>query len=115
MNIVTDSISVEKLKTMSEKMFNQFVKAVIDIDQEIMGVDAELHSDIEQALLEQGSQQGHLWGINIYPNKIKNDTDDWIEFDSMINIRPSWGNNSRFVEDALIRKKIINLVKKFIK
>jgi hypothetical protein len=38
----------------------------------------------------------------------------FVEFDSMINIRPSQGNRSRDVLDPKIREKIIAIVKKFI-
>jgi len=87
------------LKTMSEKTFGVLVKAVMDIEKEIIIVDAELHADQESILLENGSKQENLWGINIHPNV---EGDSWIEFDSMINLRPSWGNRSRGVEDPKI-------------
>lgn len=96
---------------MTEKMFGNLVKAVVDVEREIMAVDAELHADEEQLLLENGSKQENLWGINIYP-EIKDD--NWIEFDSMINLRPSRGNRSRGVENEEIRKKIIAIISKLI-
>ncbi len=56
--------------------------------------------------------QNDLWGINLYPAERG---DDWVDFDSMINIRPSLDNRSRNVEDAalrdLIRSAVANLVK----
>ena len=65
----------------------------------------------EVLLLDLGSKQGDLWGINIYPHK----TDEtWIEFDSIINIRPSWGNRSRFIHDAGAREKIITIVNNLV-
>ncbi|MFH1482081.1 MAG: DUF5674 family protein [Patescibacteria group bacterium] len=84
--IITNKISLDKLKQLSEKMFGGLVKAVIDVEKKIMVVDAELHADEEALLLKNGSVQKDLWGINIYPEiQDKN----WIEFDSMINLRPS--------------------------
>ena len=77
-----------------------------------MAVDAELHSDEEQALIESGSRQEHLWGINIYPEL---SGDDFFEFDSMINIRPAQKNRSRGVEDEKIRKRIMKIVNKLVK
>ncbi len=112
MTIVREKISVEELKIMSEKMFGGLVKAVVDIEKGVMAVDAELHADEENQLLENGSQQEYLWGINIYPKKV-GDT-DWIEFDSMINIRPSWGNRSRFVDDPKIQQKIRAVVGRLV-
>jgi hypothetical protein len=88
------------------------VKAVVDIEKEVMVVDSELHADQEEYLLEQGSKQGNLWGINIYPEQVGNDS--WLEFDSMINLRPSQNNRSRGVEDEIIRAKIITIVEKLV-
>jgi hypothetical protein len=102
MKIVKDSINIEELGQMSGKMFGNLVKAVVDIEKEIMAVDADLHADEEQMLLENGSEQKNLWGINLYP-EIKDA--NWIEFDSMINLRPSQNNRSRGVENEETRKK----------
>lgn len=93
-------------------MYGELVKAVVDIDKQIMVVDAELHADEESLLLDEGSEQEHLWGINLHPSKIPNE--DWIEFDSMINLRPSSGNRSRSVDNPEIRKKIISIVNKLV-
>jgi hypothetical protein len=109
MRIIDKNISIEELKEMAKKMFGNLVKAVVDIEKEIMAVDAELHADEERLLMESGSEQKNLWGINIYPEL---EGDDFIEFDSMINLRPSQGNRSRGVEDEKIRKKIVNIIKK---
>lgn len=112
MQIVRDKISIEELKKMAEKMFGGLVKAVVDIEKEIMVVDAELHADQECILLEQGSTQELLWGINLYPDLIG--SNDWIEFDSMINLRPSRGNKSRSIDNPEIRERIIKIVNKLV-
>ena len=111
MQIVKDKISIQALQEMSEKMYGNFVKAVVDIDQEIMMVDAEMHADLEEMLLEEGSEQKNLWGINLHPKKT---VEPWIEFDSMINVRPSQDNRSRYVENSKIRDKIIEVVTKLV-
>ena len=69
-------------------------------------------SDQENYLLDLGSKQENLWGINIYP-EIEDD-EDMIEFDSMINLRPSLGNRSRGVENRNIREKIKQVVNKLV-
>lgn len=76
-----------------------------------MAIDAELHADEETYLLENGSKQKNLWGINLYPDL---SNDDFIEFDSMINLRPTSGNNSRGVDDQKLREKITKIVSKLI-
>src|SRR5262245_27128236 len=112
MQLVTDHISIDELKKMSEKMFGGLVKAVVDIEREIMVVDAGMHADQEYFLLENGSEQEHLWGINIYPDQ-RNGT-GFLVFDSMINLRPSWGNRSRGVDDPKIQEKIRRIVNKMV-
>ena len=112
MLLVDKEITLTELKKMSEKMYNRLVKAVIDSEKGIMVVDAGVHADEEDFLLTRGSNQGHLWGINLYPYKFG--TEGFIEFDSMINIRPSWGNKSRGVDDLVIQKKIIKIVNELV-
>ncbi len=107
-----NKIKISELEKMSEKMYGDIVKAVVDIEKEIMVVDAAMHADQETILIEKGSKQDNLWGINIYP---KNSGEEMVEFDSMVNLRPSQGNRSRGVDDSEIRKKIINIVNKLIK
>ena len=93
-------------------MFGGMVKAVVDVKKNIMVVDAEMHADEEKILLEQGSKQDDLWGINLYPEIAGN---DFIEFDSMINVRPRLNNFSRSIENKDLQKKISNIVNKFVK
>lgn len=109
MKIVTGTLTIDELRRMATGMFGNLVKAVVDVDREIIAVDAELHSDLEALLLGDGSKQKNLWGINLYPEM---HGDEFIEFDSMINMRPSQGNRSRGVDNGEIRKKIIEIVTK---
>ncbi|MBL7170697.1 MAG: hypothetical protein ISS46_01740 [Candidatus Omnitrophica bacterium] len=111
MKIVKDKTSINELKQMAEKMFGDMVKAVVDINKEIMVVDGELHADEEAILLENGSRQKDLWGINIYPDMLGS---DFIEFDSMINLRPSQNNRSRGINNPDIRNKILNIINKIV-
>lgn len=104
---LVEEISLEELRNMASSSFGGFVKAVVDIEKELLVVDSELHSDEESFLLDSGSKQEDLWGINIYPDFNK---ENRVEFDSMINLRPSFGNTSKYVEDINIQKKIIHIV-----
>jgi len=112
MQIVREKVSLEELKEMSKKMYQDLVKAVVDIEKEVMVLNAEFHSDEEEFLLREGSKQDNLWGINLHPDNVNDEK--WVEFDSMINIRPRLGNKSRYVEDANLRKKIISIVNKLV-
>ena len=92
------SISISELSELAQRMYGELVKGVVDINKQRLVIDAEMHSDEEAFLLESGSKQQDLWGINLYPADYG--TEDFIEFDSMINIRPSKNNRSRSVEDS---------------
>jgi len=113
MKLLEQKITNNELSEMADHMFGNLVKAVVDIDKKIIVLDAELHSDQESFLLENGSEQRNLWGINLYPEFSKDD-DNFIEFDSMINLRPSDNNKSRSVENPEIRKLIIEIVRNWV-
>jgi hypothetical protein len=107
MRIIRERLTRAELIAMAQVRFGDMVKAVVDIARGIMAVSGELHSDEEALLLEDGSRQTDLWGINLYPGE---SGADWIEFDSMINVRPSQKNRSRDVEDENTRAAIRGVV-----
>ena len=109
--IITRPIARAELTAIAEEQFGDLVKAVVDVAQGIMAIGGELHADEEAILLEQGSRQEDLWGINLYPGK---PPDEWIGFDSLINVRPSRGNRSRNVEDPEVRAKIAEVAGKMV-
>jgi len=97
---------------MAERMFGNLVKGVVDLEKGILAVDGEMHADLEEYLIKQGSKSENLWGINFYPDS---KGEDFLEFDSMINLKPALGNRTRGVEDPAIREKIAALVKQLVK
>ena len=109
--IITEPISVQRLADIAAEDFGDMVKGVVDTNLRLLALGGGLHSDEEAALLERGSNQADLWGINIYHEKPRT---EWIEFDSMINIRPRAGNRSRSVEDPAIRGLICAIVDSLI-
>lgn len=110
LRLVEQTIALTDLRELAKERFGDLVKAVVDIENESMAVGCELHVDAEQLLLERGSRQQNLWGINLYPEAF-DDTERFVEFDSMINLRPGQGNRSRGVEDSAIREKILEIVR----
>ena len=115
MIIVSKVIPIDNLPNLEEKMFfneDEMVKAVADVDKGILALNAELHSDLEQLLLENGSEQKSLYGFNIY-------FDGEIEYDSMINPprnrEAGFPRVGRDVADPVAREKIKELVEKWIK
>lgn len=112
MQIIKSSIQRDDLQKLANAQFGNIVKAVVDIGQGIMAIGGELHADEEVLLMEnENSKRENTWGINLYPAEMG---EGLIEFDSMINLKPAFGNRSRGVEDADIQKKIREIVGKLV-
>lgn len=111
MRIIDKKISKTQLADIAKERFGDMVKAVVDVELGTMAVGGELHADEEALLLERGSKQENLWGINIYIDKSNNER---IEFDSMINIRPGQNNRSRDILDPERKEEIIIIVNNLI-
>jgi hypothetical protein len=107
-----DPVSLDEIRLLAGRRFGDLVKAVVDLKRGIMLLDAELHADQEAELLADGSVQEDLWGINLYPEV---EGADWLDFDSMINLRPSFGNRSRGVDDPATREAIARLVNRLVR
>jgi len=103
MQIIKQPVSLIEVWESRQTSFEEVLKIVVDINKNIIAVDAEMHADLEQLLLQDGSNQQNLWGANIYPLRNK---DDQLEFTSLINIRPAMGNRSMEVMEPVIRKKM---------
>ena len=109
--IVSQPITRADLTRIAEQQFGDMVKGVVDVERGVMAIGAELHADEEAALLEEGSSQNALWGINLYPGETG---DAFLEFDSMINVRPARGNRSRYVESEALRARIRTVVRSLV-
>ena len=105
-------ISMDELLVLADQRFGDMVKGMVDLRRGLMLLDAEMHADQEAELLAGGSAQEDLWGVNLYPGLPEA---DWIEFDSMINLRPSLGNRSRGVDDQETRAKVEGLVGRLVR
>ena len=109
--IVSAPVSLDELRRMAADQFGDFVKAVVDLGRGVMAIGWELHADEEALLLQHGARQADLWGINLYPDRA---TAELVEFDSMINVRPSQGNRSRGVEDSVARRQIQEIIERLV-
>lgn len=111
LRILTEPIGRSELAALADAGFGDMVKAVVDVRRRVMAIGGELHSDEEALLLDDGSEQRDLWGINLYPEE---PGDAMIEYDSLINVRPSQGNRSREVEDEGLRAAIRAIVSQLV-
>lgn len=105
-------MTLDEIRQMLGTRFSDLVKGVVDLRRGVMLLDADMHADQEAALLAEGSAQADLWGINLYPELPEA---DWLECDSMINLRPSFGNRSRGVDDPATRDAIAALVGRLVR
>ena len=112
MTILDKAITREELCSIYNHHFEDMIKGVVDVSARTLAIDAELHADLESLLLSNGAEQENLWGINLWPEETG---EDFIEFDSLINIRPWQGNRGRDVYDPEIREQIIEVVSQWIK
>jgi len=107
-----EKISLAELKEMAQNMYGSIVKADVDIKRRVVVVDMGMHADGEAFLLEDGSKKSDVWGINLHPADYG--TNDFIEFDSIINIRPKQNNPSRDILDEEIKKQISELINEVV-
>ena len=110
--IIRTQVALGHLGSLAEGLFGELVKAVVDVGQGIMAIGGELYADEEALLLSAGCSQSDLWGINLYP--AQHGERGWIEFDSMINVRPRQGNRSRSVENSETRQRIAEIVEHLV-
>jgi len=105
--IVREAMTLSEVRDLAQARFGDMVKASVDVGRGVMAIGGELHSDEEALLLDDGAKQADVWGINIYPDE---PDDAWIEFESLINVRPAHGNRSRGVDDPAVQLAIRRVV-----
>ena len=105
--IVRKRISKKETVALAQAGFGEMVKGVVDVARRLLALGGELHADAEAVLLEDGSQQKDVWGFNLYPEKQNN---EWVEFSSFINIRPSQGNRSMEIKDPVLQEQIRKMI-----
>lgn len=110
MKLINKPIPKKELVNYALKEYGNLVKAVVDVNKKVMIIGGMMHADEELELLNSGSKQDDLWGINLYPTE----KELIIEFDSMINIRPRLNNFSRSITNKVLQRKIENIVNELI-
>ena len=111
LRIIHEPVTRRELSSLAPEL-GDLIKAVVDVERGVMAIGGEMQADEEAVLLDDGSRQADLWGINLYPAEAG---PEWLEFDSMINVRPSRGNRSRDVEDPVVRDAIRQLVRSLVR
>jgi hypothetical protein len=109
--IISKPITKAEALEIAKEFYVDMVKGVADLEKEIIALGGEYHIDANNVLIDNSSIQKNLWGFNIYPKKKGN---NWIEYTSLINIRPTANNKSMEVEDKKIRLAIKKIIDKLV-
>ena len=109
MIVIREPVAITTIRAEHNHFFEGMIKIVVDIEKNLLAADAEMHADLEQHLLEKGSSQQNLWGANVYF-----EGPVFIEFTSLINIRPGQKNRGMEVEDLMIRSQMETIVNNLI-
>ena len=105
--IIKDKISLEELEALAKEFYGSMIKGVADIERGVVAFGGEYHMDANITLIEDGSSQLNLWGFNVY---FKKPREEWLEYTSLINIRPTAGNFDMMIDDKKIRQKVKEII-----
>jgi hypothetical protein len=101
-HIVYEPATPEQITEMLEAN-RVYIKTVVDIRRRILAGGGEMHSDCEAVLLDDGSQQGDIWGASWSPISQE------IFYESMVNLRPHQ-NRAMQILDPAIRKQVQQII-----
>ena len=106
--LVTSPVSEKELLSLAEAIGGFYIKAVVDLEREILSAGAKMHVDEEEYLMTNGSKKENLWGGG-YDLETKQ-----VTFDSIINNKPGI-NMSSDILDPAVREKFEIILKKLLK
>lgn len=98
-HILRERATAEQVAEMLQEL-HSYIKIAVDIERGIVAGGGEMHYDCEQVLITDGSRQEDIWGANWYP------TEERVEFEALINIRPRQGNRTMLIQDPTLRMQI---------
>lgn len=105
--IVEEKISITELEEIAKEFYTPMIKGVVDIETRSIAFGGEYHIDANQKLIERNSKQKDIWGFNVYLNRPR---DVWVEYTSLINIRPGQDNFDMEVSSTQIREKMLQII-----
>jgi hypothetical protein len=106
-HIIRQRVTEKEIREMLEEL-ETYIKLAVDVERNILAGGGEYHADCEEALLEDGSRQEAIWGVDWYPGSKR------VEFGALINIRPHQGNRGMDIEDSPLRAKIETIIRKLL-
>lgn len=105
--VIRKKATKDEIEKMSEDLAG-YIKIVVDIESRILAGGGQRHAEGEQKLLQEGSKQHNLWGGG-FDTETKE-----IDYNSIINLRPSQDNPSRDIISLGIRKIFDKIIKNLL-
>lgn len=109
--ILESKISIQEVKNLADFWYGTMIKGAVDIEGGRVALGGDYHIEDSELLTSTGSKFEDIWGFNI---RFEENPDGVLEFDSMVNIKPNFGNRSRNIGNEEIAKKATEIIHKFI-
>jgi hypothetical protein len=109
--ILDHKITIDEVKKLADFWYGTMIKGAVDIKGGRVALGGDYHIEDSELLSSTGSKFEDIWGFNI---RFEENPDGVLEFDSMVNIKPNFGNRSRNINNREIIDKATNIVLKFI-
>jgi len=106
-HVLRQPAAEKEIREMMEEL-ETYIKLAVDVERGILAGGGEYHADCEEILLEEGSRQEDIWGVDWYPESRR------VEFVALLNIRPRQGNRGMEIEDPKLRTKIETIVRQWL-
>lgn len=102
---------MDYVRELAVEWYATMLKGTVDIKQNKVAVGGDYHMESCELLVENGSDHTNVWGFNI---RFEENQNGILEFDSLVNIKPSFGNKSRSVENPEVIKKATEIIHSYI-
>ena len=109
--ILDNKISIEEVKKLADLWYGTMIKGTVDIELGRVALGGDYHIESSEMLTASGSKFEDVWGFNI---RFEENPNGVLEFDSMVNIKPNFGNRSRNISNNEIIEKATKVIYKFI-
>ena len=109
--LVRGSLNETQIAALAAENFGDMFKVVVDVARKTLAAGGALHADAEQLLLDDGSQQGDIWGANYFPDRPLGKR---LEYSALINIRPAAGNRDQDIQSEPVRAKVRDIIERWI-
>ena len=109
--ILDKKINIDEVKKLADIWYGTMIKGAVDIEGERVALGGDYHIEDSELLTSIGSKFEDVWGFNI---RFEENPNGVLEFDSMVNIKPDFGNRSRNINNEEVVKKATEIILRFI-